>query len=340
MSQAIPCFEWDVSRFFRSHATFLKADKLVHMSSQTHDYPLIGAHQSIAGGLDKSVKRAVETGCRCLQIFTRNINRWDTPAIDPVVAKAFRSAVEESGITNVIAHDSYLINPASADENLRNKSIDGLVIELERAELLNIRWVVAHPGAAVNAPAADALVRAATGIREALERTSGMKAGILVETTAGQGSCLGATFEEISEILSRVDSPRVGTCLDTCHIFAAGYPLWPPERFDETFDTFDRLVGFDSLVALHMNDSKRECGSRVDRHEGIGKGKIGSEAFGLIVNHPQLSRIPMYLETPKEDASGKVSAACDRDNITCLMSLREPRSLKTQRSTQTKRTTA
>jgi deoxyribonuclease-4 len=285
--------------------------------------PLLGAHQSIAGGFSKAVDRAVETGCECLQIFTRNINQWEVAPIKPVDAAAFRAAVADAGLALVVAHDSYLINPASADRGLRAKSIAGLVTEVRRAEMLGIPWVVAHPGAAGEQPVETAVARAAAGIAEALERTGDLGCGILIETTAGQGSCLGASFEEIAAMLDRIDtvpglSRRVGVCLDTCHVFAAGYPLAPAEDLERTVRTFDRLIGLGRLKLIHANDSKRERGSRVDRHEAIGRGKIGREAFRLIMNHPRLARIPMILETPKEGADGKVSPARDRANLATL----------------------
>ena len=286
----------------------------------------VGAHQSIAGGFAKAVERAVETGCECLQIFTRNINQWSVSPIDPAAAAAFRAAVHDAGLACVVAHDSYLINPAAADEPLRDKSIAGLVTELERAEQLGIRWVVAHPGAAGEQPLDRALARAADGIAAALDRTRGLAAGILVETTAGQGSCLGATFAEIAAILDRIDAQaarrkRVGVCLDTCHVFAAGYPLHPQAALDDTLAEFDRLIGLRRLKLIHANDSKRDRGSRVDRHEEIGKGKIGRAAFAAIMNHPRLAGIPIVLETPKEGPDGKPTPANYRRNLALLRRL-------------------
>jgi len=288
-----------------------------------HCPPTLGAHQSIAGGLSRAVERAVETGCQCLQIFTRNINRWDVSPIDPDHAAAFRDAVKAAGLSMVVAHDSYLINPASVDPSLRTKSIDGLITELNRAEQLGIPWVVAHPGAAGEQLPATAVTRAGAGIAEALDRTRKLKAGILIETTAGQGTCLGATFEEIAALLAHIDSipglrKRVGVCLDTCHIFAAGYALAPREDLDATLHLFDTLIGIKRLVVIHANDSKKERGSRVDRHEAIGKGAIGREAFRLIMNHPMLAGIPLILETPKEGVDGKISPAKDRANLATL----------------------
>ena len=284
---------------------------------------LLGAHQSVAGGLSKAVDRAVETGCHCLQIFTRNVNRWDAAPIPPAEAAAFRAAVSLAGLACVVVHDSYLINPASADDTLRNKSIAGLVVELERAEQLGIPWVVAHPGAAGAQVRADAVARAAAGIATALEKTASLRAGILIETTAGQGSCLGDTFEEIAAMLAVIDATggcgkRVGVCLDTCHVFAAGYGLSPKQELDRTLAAFDAAISLDRLKVIHANDSKREQGSRVDRHEAIGRGKIGADAFRLIMNHPQLANIPLILETPKEGDDGKPCPDQDRGNLATL----------------------
>jgi len=287
---------------------------------------LLGAHQSVAGGLPKAVERAVDTGCKCLQIFTRNVNRWDAAPIPPAEAAAFRSAVAAAGLACVVAHDSYLINPAAADDLLREKSIAGLVLELERAEQLGIPWVVAHPGAAGKQDRAMAVERAADGIAMALRRTAGLKAGILVETTAGQGSCLGHSFEEIAAILARIDghdglSPRVAVCLDTCHVFAAGYPLSPAAELDATLTAFERLIGLHRLEIIHANDSKKPLGSRVDRHASIGEGEIGADAFRLLMNDPRLKNIPMILETPKEGPDGKVDPGEDRRNLAALRAM-------------------
>ena len=287
---------------------------------------LFGAHHSIAGGLPKAVERAVETGCDCLQVFTRNINQWAVKPLDPAMATAFRKAVAEAGLGLVVAHDSYLINPASAEDTLREKSIAGLVTELERADQLGIPWVVAHPGAAGEQDRAVAVQRAADGIVEALKRTRNLSSGILIETTAGQGSCLGDTFEEIAAMLKRIDRSktlrnRVAVCLDTCHVFAAGYPLAPQAALDDTLQQFDAVIGLDRLKLIHANDSKRECGARVDRHEAIGEGKIGREAFKLLVNHPQLTGVPFILETPKEGSDGKPDPANDIRNVRLLRRL-------------------
>lgn len=283
---------------------------------------VVGAHQSIAGGFSRAVDRAVETGCHCLQVFTRNINRWDVSPIDAADAEAFKQAVREAGLSLVVAHDSYLINPAAADPTLRQKSIDGLVIELERAALLDIPWVVAHPGAAGEQNRAVAVHRAADGIASALGRTRGLSSGILIETTAGQGSCLGDSFEEIAAMLETIDAAghadRAAVCLDTCHVFAAGYGLAPKKELDRTLAAFDATIGLDRLKVIHANDSKRERGSRVDRHEAIGKGKIGADAFQLIMNHPKLAKIPLILETPKEGADGKPCPDQDRGNLAML----------------------
>lgn len=288
--------------------------------------PPLGAHHSIAGGLSRAVERAVETGCDCLQVFTRNINQWAVKPLDETEAEAFRDAVRDAGLKVVVVHDSYLINPAAADATLRKKSIAALAEEVRRANRLDIPWVVAHPGAAGEQPADVAVARAAAGIAEALTQTAGLAGGILIETTAGQGSCLGASFEEIGAMLEAIDAQpglkkRVGVCLDTCHVFAAGYALAPKAALDETLRAFDRHIGLERLKVIHANDSKRECGSRVDRHEAIGKGKIGREAFRLLINHPKLAGIPFILETPKEGPDGKPSPAVDRRNLATLRRL-------------------
>ena len=287
---------------------------------------LFGAHHSIAGGLPKAVDRAVETGCNCLQVFTRNINQWAVKPLDPEVAAAFRQAVAEADLKLVVAHNSYLINPASADDSLREKSIAGLVIELERADLLGIPWVVIHPGAAGEQDRAVAVRRAADGIADALRRTKTLSSGILIETTAGQGSCLGDTFEEIAAMLKRIDRAktlrdRVAVCLDTCHVFAAGYPLSPKAALDDTLRQFDATIGLSRLKVIHANDSKREQGSHVDRHEAIGGGKICLAAFKLLVSHPKLKAVPFILETPKEGADGKPDPANDIRNLRLLRRL-------------------
>ena len=285
-----------------------------------------GAHQSIAGGLPKAVERAIETGCDCMQIFTRNVNQWAVKPIDEDIAAAFREAVTTANLKLVIAHDSYLINPASGNETLREKSIQGLVTELERADLLGIPWVVAHPGAAGDQDRTVAVNRAADGIIESLRRTKKLSSGILIETTAGQGTCLGDTFEEIAAMLHRIDKikslqKRVAVCLDTCHVFAAGYPLNPKKSLDETIKQFDDTIGLPRLKVIHANDSKREQGSHVDRHEGIGEGAIGRAAFKLLVTHPKLKKIPFILETPKEGADGKPDPTNDIRNIKLLRRL-------------------
>jgi len=292
-------------------------------SRMTAGRRLLGAHQSIAGGFHRAVEQATETGCTCLQIFTRNVNRWDAAPIPPAAAAEFRAAVRAAGLGLVVAHDSYLINPASADAALRRRSVDGLVLELERAEQLGLPWVVAHPGAAGERPVEEAVQAAADGIAEALDRTAGFAAGILVETTAGQGSCLGARFEEIGAILAVVDADRdrrarIGVCLDTCHVFAAGYPLFPRAALDTTLAAFDRHIGLGRLKLIHANDSKRELGSRVDRHEELGRGKIGRGAFALLVAHPGLADVPLILETPKEGPDGRPTPANDVRNLALL----------------------
>ncbi len=262
--------------------------------------PRFGAHMSIAGGHDRAVRSAQAVGCQALQVFTKSNNQWRAAALTDAHVTAFRTALAEADIATPVAHNSYLINLASPDDALWNKSIDAMVVELERAEALGIEDVVSHPGAHVGSGEDAGLARIAAAIDELHRRTRGLRARIALETTAGQGSCLGATFEHLGRIIDLVAEPeRVSVCGDTCHIFAAGYPLATPTEYDETMDALERAVGVGRVRVWHLNDSAREQGSRVDRHAGIGRGKMGLEPFRLLVNDPRWRGVPMVLETPK-----------------------------------------
>jgi deoxyribonuclease-4 len=263
--------------------------------------PLFGSHLSIAGGYYKAVLKARELGLDCVQIFTKNNNQWRAaPLTDADVAR-FQQALAETKITHPISHDSYLINLGTTDPELWQKSVDAMVVELERAEKLGVPNVVAHPGAHVGAGEEAGLARVAEGLDRALERTSGLNVCVALETTAGQGSSLGHRFEHLQWIIEHsAHADRLKVCMDTCHIFAAGYELAPKRKYQDTMKQFDQLVGFDRLVAVHVNDSKKELGSRVDRHEHIGKGKLGLEPFEHLVNDKRFKKIPLYLETAKE----------------------------------------
>lgn len=262
--------------------------------------PILGAHMSIAGGYYRAVEIARGCGCDCVQLFTKNNNQWQGKPLTDDDVQRFQQALCELRIAHPISHDSYLINLAAPDDALWNKSIDAFVIELERAERLGIPYVVAHPGSFTTSSEEAGLARIVDALDEVHRRTPKFMAQCLLETTAGQGSNLGWRFEHLAVILDGVRQPqRLGVCLDTCHVFAAGYPLAPARDYRATMREFDRLIGVERIRAFHLNDSKREQGSRVDRHEQIGAGHLGLEPFSLLLNDRRFRDVPMYLETPK-----------------------------------------
>lgn len=288
--------------------------------------PLLGAHLSIAGGLPRAVDRAEASGCQALQIFTKSAGQWRARELPPEEIALFRRRVRQTKIRPVVAHNSYLINVAAADPALRQKSIDALREELDRAESLGLDGLVMHPGSYTSGTESGGLKLIADALASILESRPDGTTRILLEQTAGQGSNLGHRFEQLAEIIDRLGgSPRVGVCLDTCHLLAAGYDLCSEEGYRETFRQFGRTVGFSRLKAFHLNDSKKPCGSRVDRHEHIGKGCLGVEPFRRLVNDPRFARLPMLLETPKLDTpeSRKRSDVdpYDRKNLNLLRSL-------------------
>lgn len=261
---------------------------------------ILGAHMSMAGGFDQAIARGHEVGCRCVQVFTKNNNQWRAPELTPDVAERLQRAKSRYRIGHVIAHSSYLINLGSPDDALWKKSVDAMVVELRRAEQLDIPFVVLHPGAYTSSTESAGLRRVIRGLNEVHRQTSGLKCQCLLENTAGQGTCLGAPFEHLAHILDRVRSPeRLGVCFDTCHAFAAGYPLAAADDYESTMSALGRLVGLERIRAIHLNDSQRPLGSRVDRHAHIGKGLIGTAAFARLLQDQRLRGIPMYLETPK-----------------------------------------
>jgi deoxyribonuclease IV len=281
--------------------------------------PLLGAHQSIAGGYYKAVETAAELGMDCVQIFTKNNNQWKGKSLTDVDINLFREAVARTGIRMPCAHDSYLINLASPDDTLWTRSVDAFVVELDRAEALGLAGVVMHPGSCVGASEEDSIARVVNGLAKAIDQTDGDSVEIWIEATAGQGSSLGHRFEHLRAILDGLEMhPRVGICIDSCHLFAAGYPLSLPSEYAETMRQFDEIVGIDRIRAFHLNDSKRELGSRVDRHEHIGKGHLGREAFRNILNDKRFAGIPMYMETPKGTANGR---SFDATNLATLRRL-------------------
>lgn len=281
--------------------------------------PLLGAHMSIAGGYYKAVEAAAALRMDCVQLFTKNNNQWRAKPLSNEDVARFREALERTGVREPCAHDSYLINLASPDGELWQKSLDAFIVELERAEALGLRGVVMHPGSHTTASVEEGLARVIRALDIALERTAGQRVGIWLENTAGQGTNLGHRFEHLRHILDGVqDSTRLGVCIDSCHLFAAGYPIVERGDYLATIDQLHAVIGIERVRAFHLNDSQRELGSRVDRHAHIGEGHLGHEAFRHILNDPRFSGLPMYLETPKGTRDG---ADLDALNLAALRSL-------------------
>lgn len=260
---------------------------------------LLGAHLSIAGGLHKACEEASRLGCNALQIFTKNQMQWNARPIHSEDVERFREARRKAGVDCVMAHDSYLINLASGNSALRAKSLRAFIEEIERCEALGVEFLVTHPGSPTDQGEEEGLRKMVASLRKAL--SAGGRTRILLETTAGQGSTLGWRFEHLARMIDECDGhPRLGVCFDTCHVFAAGYDLRTEEGYRRTMAEFDRIVGLGRLLAFHCNDSKQGLASRVDRHEHIGRGKIGSAAFRCLMTDPRFQTIPKVLETPKE----------------------------------------
>lgn len=283
--------------------------------------PLLGAHQSIAGGYYRSVEWATASTCDCVQLFTKNNNQWAGKPITPDEAAKFRATHDAAKLQHPLSHNSYLINLAAPDDVLWEKSIAAMIDELRRADILGIPYVVAHPGAFTSSSEEVGLKRIAAGFDRIHAEIPNVKAVTLLECTAGQGSCLGHRLEHLNEIMAGVQQPaRLAVCLDTCHLFAAGYPLADINDYDATMRDLDRLIGSQLVKAIHLNDSKKGLGSRVDRHEHIGQGEIGLEGFRNLLNDPRFANVPMYLETPK-DSGGDEGIKLDAENLRVLRSL-------------------
>jgi deoxyribonuclease-4 len=265
-----------------------------------------GAHMSIAGGCDRAVLAASRLGFETVQLFTKNNNQWRAPELTDGQVAAFRTALEETGIVDPVAHTSYLINLASPDDALWEKSIAAMVVEVERCARLGICDLVVHPGAHKGEGEERGLERIARGLDQVERMTHGLPVVIDLETTAGQGTCLGHRFEHIGQILALVArSERFAVCVDTCHIFAAGYSLATAKEYHSTIKELDRAVGLERIRVWHLNDSVRECASRVDRHAAIGRGRLGMPPFRFLVNDSRFAQIPMILETPKGTRDGE-----------------------------------
>ncbi len=279
---------------------------------------LLGAHFSIAKGFHNALYEASNYGCTALQIFTKNANSWKERTLSQDEIDRFNQARKETGITAIASHTSYLINLASYDPKKYFMSCNALKYELIRSSMLNIPFVVLHPGSHMGKGEDKGISRIASSINKIFAQNAGLETRLLLETTAGQGSGLGHAFEQLSSIMDRVKNvDRLGICLDTSHIFAAGYDIRNPASYRRTLDTFDSVIGIEKLYIIHLNDSKKELGSRVDRHEHIGEGYVGINAFELFMNDPRLRDVPKIIETPKH----KGDQDYDRVNLNRLRAL-------------------
>ncbi|MCE5228491.1 deoxyribonuclease IV [bacterium] len=284
------------------------------MSTQ---FPPLGCHVSIAGGMPQAVERARALGATAMQIFLKNSNQWRGRPYDPGEAEAFCKAFDESGMAAAVAHSSYLINLASPDPRLAKMSCDAMQDELERARVLGVPGIVLHPGAHMGSGEEQGLATVAERINQLFARTPDNPVAIYLESTAGQGTTLGYRFEHLAAIVSAVENKdRIGVCLDTCHMFAAGYPFANELGVSMTLAEFDRIVGLAWLRVIHVNDSKTPAGARRDRHEHIGQGQMGEAPFAALLRDARLANIPFILETPKFD-----DVTEDRMNLATLRRL-------------------
>jgi deoxyribonuclease-4 len=284
--------------------------------------PLLGAQMSIAGGVGNAFLEGKKVDCDAIQIFTKSSRQWAAKPYTKEEIEQFHINRKETGIGAVIAHDSYLLNMGSPDAALRQRSVAGFIDEFERCEILGVSNLIAHPGAHVGAGELEGIKTIAKSLDEVHQACPGYGAKVTLEITAGQGSNLGYRFEQIAHIIDATrEGDRLRVCFDTEHAFAAGYDLRTAEGYERTFAEFDEIIGIDRLAAFHLNDSKKEFNSRVDRHEHIGKGFLGIEAFRLLLNDRRFWGLPMCLETPKGPDLKE-----DRENLELLRSLIRDRS--------------
>jgi deoxyribonuclease-4 len=274
--------------------------------------PRIGAHMSIGGGLPQALERGRLHGCEALQIFSKNASQWRARVLPSEEIAEFRRKAELYGIHPIVAHASYLINLATSSPVLRAQSIAALGEELDRAEALGLHGVVLHPGAYTSGSEEEGLRLIAAALADVLAPRPHQRTRVLLEHTAGQGTSLGHRFEHMRTILDHLQgSPRIGVCLDTCHLLASGYDLCSPEGYARTFKDFGRVIGFDRLEMFHLNDSKKPCLSRVDRHEHIGKGCLGIEPFRRLLHDRRFAKLPMLIETEKTGGSERARIQID-----------------------------
>ena len=282
---------------------------------------ILGAHIGIAGGLDQAPVEAHRIGAEALQIFSKNQQQWSASPLDPAAAERFKEAVKREGIRATAVHGSYLINLGSPQPTLQTRSREAFQDELRRAETLGIELLIFHPGAHTGSGEAAGLASIASGVRQALEEDAQGSVRVLLEIAAGAGSTLGSTFEQLAHLLDSIDLPqRTGVCIDTCHLFAAGYDLRTPGTYRETFDRLEATVGSRRVYAFHLNDSAGELGGHRDRHANIGEGNIGLPGFKLLVNDRRFARTPGFLETPLRGDKADPYAAY-RDDLATLRSL-------------------
>lgn len=278
---------------------------------------ILGAHESVSGGLHRALDRAAADGCKALQVFTKNGNQWREPVLEEADVLAFRAARDVAGRPPVMAHSSYLINLCAPDVALVTRSKEALVAEITRSSSLGIDFVVLHPGAHVGTGEDAGLRRVSESLDEVLEKTRGASTRILIENTAGQGTTLGYRLEQIGAILEGVhDKERLGVCFDTQHAFASGYDARTAEGYASLWEAFDANVGLAMLRAFHLNDSKKPLGSRIDRHEHIGEGCVGIGLFWRLVNDPRFASVPAVLETEPREGEAPF-----RDEVALLASL-------------------
>ena len=272
----------------------------------------LGVHCSVSGGLEKSFEEASVLKTDVMQIFTRNQRKWNAKPISAEEQKLFREAAKSSAIKETFSHCSYLINLAAENEDNRLKSVKALTEEVIRCTDLGLSYCVLHPGAAGSQDFKTAIEKIAVGLNEVISKTAGSKVLILLENTAGQGTSVGGSFENLREISDLVPGKRIGYCFDTCHAFVAGYDIRTEKGAAQTMEKFDKILGLEKLKVFHLNDSKGDLGTHLDRHENIGKGKLGLEPFKYIMNH--FKNVAKVIETPKEDN-------WDQINIDLLRSL-------------------
>lgn len=273
---------------------------------------ILGAHLSVAGGVENAFIAGARVGCDCLQIFVKNQRQWRAPPLTEEQVSRYQAAARETGLAPVVAHASYLLNLASPDAAMRTRSIAAMVDELQRCERLGVSALIFHPGAHLSGTIKAGTKHVARSLDLVQRQCPGYRTTILLETTAGQGSAVGYRFDQLAAILNEVSEPdQLGVCLDTCHLFAAGYEFRTAEGYEVMIDELDSVVGLSAVRCIHMNDSKRGLGSRVDRHEHIGKGKIGKAGFAHFVNDNRFRHVPMILETPK----GKDGRGTDLDKV-------------------------